>query len=155
MCKHTHTDSEANMCSDPTQKVRGSFLSFKLHSLVCFAAYSYLSAYVCPTAMSECVCTRWECAGTVLFRWHECLFWGIPVFGLYTSEVDTLISFFSETRHIFIKAEGVSEEKLTPNKLYHSPVPPVTEYVVTFFGKNESKRLQILQINRMWNRAKL
>lgn len=99
-----HTDRQANMCVQtqlkrweaelsltPTGCPAGEFFLFKLHSLICFAAYSCRLCMCCLTAICVKVCAcQVRVFRDVFVGWHKRLFTGIPVFGLYTSGADAL-----------------------------------------------------------------
>lgn len=103
---NTHTDRQANTCvrehnwkgerqrSPPTPTGLAAWEFFNkaeapLPRLLCSLFLTRMHVFASLPFVSKCVLTRWECARMFLFRWHACLFWGIPVFGLYTSWVDT------------------------------------------------------------------
>lgn len=126
---HTHRQASKHMCVQTQFKRWEVELSltptgpaawecFKLHSLVCSAAYSCLFCMFLSHGClcCKCVLIRWECAGMFLFSWHECLFWGIPVFGLYTSRVDTL----SDTAYQFLNQVAVHQNKCVLLGVYTS-----------------------------------
>lgn len=88
-CVHKHNSKGERQSSSwhPRARCLRILLRFRFHSLVCSAAYSRrLCVHLCQLVCSATPACVWM----FLFRWHECLFWWIPVFALHAVRDDTL-----------------------------------------------------------------
>ena len=81
VCKHNSKGERQSSPWHPQAALPENFFQFKLHSLICFAAYSCRLCMCCLTDIRVCL------SGESV---QGCLFTGIPVFGLYSWGADTL-----------------------------------------------------------------